>query len=120
MSSATIRGSARVVNNLIDNARSFSPPGGEVRVTLRRDRSEGAVEVIVDDDGPGIPPHALERIFERFYTDRPTRASARIPASACPSRARSSRRIVPDPRPQSHGAGRRRRARFIMRLPVPK
>ena len=27
--------------------------------------------ITVDDDGPGIPPHALERIFERFYTDRP-------------------------------------------------
>ena len=28
--------------------------------------------ITVDDDGPGIPPHALERIFERFYTDRPS------------------------------------------------
>ena len=27
--------------------------------------------ITVDDDGPGVPPHALERIFERFYTDRP-------------------------------------------------
>jgi len=58
-----------VINNLIDNAKSFSQPGGEVRVSVRRD--EDAVELIVDDDGPGIPPHALERIFERFYTDRP-------------------------------------------------
>ena len=28
--------------------------------------------IVVEDDGPGIPPHALERIFERFYTDRPS------------------------------------------------
>jgi two-component system sensor histidine kinase ChvG len=59
----------QVVNNLLDNARSFSPKGGTVRVTLRRLRN--TVELLVEDDGPGIPPHALERIFERFYTDRP-------------------------------------------------
>lgn len=59
----------QVINNLIDNARSFSAKGGEVRVTCRRVKD--AVEIIVDDDGPGIPPHALGRIFERFYTDRP-------------------------------------------------
>ncbi|MBS7538784.1 sensor histidine kinase [Ancylobacter lacus] len=59
----------QVINNLIDNARSFSPQGGEVRVTCRRLRDQ--VEIVVDDDGPGIPPHALTRIFERFYTDRP-------------------------------------------------
>ncbi|WP_374115042.1 stimulus-sensing domain-containing protein [Ancylobacter mangrovi] len=59
----------QVINNLIDNARSFSPKGGEVRVTCRR--LKDAVEIMVDDDGPGIPPHALTRIFERFYTDRP-------------------------------------------------
>jgi two-component system sensor histidine kinase ChvG len=59
----------QVVDNLVDNARSFSPPGGEVRVTCRRLRSD--IEIVVEDDGPGIPPEAMERIFERFYTQRP-------------------------------------------------
>lgn len=59
----------QVVSNLIDNARSFSPPGGTVRVTCRQLKDE--VEIVVDDDGPGIPADALQKIFERFYTDRP-------------------------------------------------
>jgi two-component system sensor histidine kinase ChvG len=59
----------QVINNLIDNARSFSPPGGTVRVTCRR--LKDTVDIVVDDDGPGIRPEALEKIFERFYTDRP-------------------------------------------------
>ena len=59
----------QVIDNLIANARSFSPGGGEVRIALSR--GSGLVRIVVDDDGPGIPPHALERIFERFYTDRP-------------------------------------------------
>ncbi len=59
----------QVVRNLIDNARSFSPPGATVRVAVSRVGDE--VRIVIDDDGPGIPDHALERIFERFYTDRP-------------------------------------------------
>ncbi|ALK10650.1 sensor histidine kinase [Blastochloris viridis] len=59
----------QVVHNLIDNARSFSPQGGTVRVVCRRLRDE--VEIAVEDDGPGIRPDALEKIFTRFYTDRP-------------------------------------------------
>jgi two-component system, OmpR family, sensor histidine kinase ChvG len=59
----------QVIDNLIENARSFSAPGSTVRVLCRRLRN--SVEIIVDDDGPGIRPDALERIFERFYTDRP-------------------------------------------------
>ncbi len=70
----------QVVNNLIDNARTFSELGGEVRVSLgraRRSAQEGqpprdGFEIVVEDDGPGVPDHALERIFERFYTDRPS------------------------------------------------
>ncbi len=66
----------QVINNLIDNARSFSPRGGIVRVGLRRtaegdDDERPGLEITVDDEGPGIPAHAFERIFERFYTDRP-------------------------------------------------
>jgi two-component system sensor histidine kinase ChvG len=60
---------SQVINNLIDNARSFSPAGGVVRVTCRRTGDE--IAIIVEDDGPGIRPDALEKIFERFYTDRP-------------------------------------------------
>jgi two-component system sensor histidine kinase ChvG len=59
----------QVVHNLIDNARSFSPESGVVRVTCRRRDKE--LEILVDDDGPGISPDAVEKIFDRFYTDRP-------------------------------------------------
>jgi two-component system, OmpR family, sensor histidine kinase ChvG len=59
----------QVINNLIDNARSFSPQGGNVRVTCKRHR--GDIDVVVDDDGPGIYPEAMEKIFDRFYTYRP-------------------------------------------------
>jgi two-component system sensor histidine kinase ChvG len=59
----------QVIDNLVSNARSFSPNGGIVRITCRRLKKE--VEIIIDDEGPGIPPDAQHRIFERFYTDRP-------------------------------------------------
>jgi two-component system, OmpR family, sensor histidine kinase ChvG len=70
---------AQVFTNLIDNACSFSRPGDEVRISVRRetgvsgelDQNRPQIVVTIDDDGPGVPPHALERIFERFYTDRP-------------------------------------------------
>ncbi len=59
----------QVFTNLIDNAVSFSPRNGVVHVRLKR--VERIVEISVQDQGSGIPHHALERIFERFYTDRP-------------------------------------------------
>lgn len=63
----------QVIRNLIDNARSFSPDGGEVRVMLEPPaQRSGLVRIIVEDDGPGIPPDNLESIFNRFYTKRPT------------------------------------------------
>lgn len=58
----------QVLNNLIDNASSFCRKDGVVRVAMQR-KADG-VEIVVEDDGPGIRPDQFERIFERFYTDR--------------------------------------------------
>ena len=59
----------QVVRNLIDNARSFTRPGTKINVRVKRAGPD--VEFRVEDSGPGIRPDNLERIFERFYTDRP-------------------------------------------------
>ncbi len=62
----------QVIDNLIDNARSFSPPGGTVLITCRRLKRE--IEIVVEDEGPGVPPDAFDKIFDRFYTHRPDQA----------------------------------------------
>ena len=64
---------SQVFRNLIDNARSFSKPGGEVRVALSGHKDE--ILVCVEDDGPGMPPENVETVFQRFYTSRPKGAA---------------------------------------------
>ena len=61
----------QVITNLVENARSFVPDDhGHITVTLER---AGKFNVIsIEDNGPGIRPDAIDRIFERFYTDRPS------------------------------------------------
>ncbi len=59
---------AQVVNNLIDNAISFSPPDGTVEIVVAR---PDQVELRVADQGPGVPVEARDAIFERFYSERP-------------------------------------------------
>lgn len=59
----------RVVANLVDNAISFSPPGGLVQIAATRDGDR--VLVRVDDEGPGVPAAAREAIFNRFHSIRP-------------------------------------------------
>lgn len=63
----------QVLRNLIDNARSFSPPGAtvEVRIEQTNDGPRTIARICVEDSGPGIPPDKAETIFNRFYTDRP-------------------------------------------------
>ena len=107
----------QVVNNLLDNARSFSPPEGTVRIRLRRDEAD--VEITIDDEGPGIPSHALERIFERFYTDRPDHGFGQNSGLGLSI----SRQIVEAHRGSIKAVNRgpdgapRRGARFVVRLP---
>ena len=60
---------AQVFRNLIGNAVSFSPPEG--KITVRADRHDGAVRVVVEDQGPGIPKGKESEIFSRFYSERP-------------------------------------------------
>jgi two-component system sensor histidine kinase ChvG len=105
----------QVLTNLIDNAISFSPENGTVTV---RARSAGRkVEILVEDEGPGIPEDRLEIIFDRFYSDRPATDTSRGKNSGLGLSI--SREIV-----QAHGGeivaenGASVGARFIVRLPV--
>lgn len=109
----------QVFNNLLDNARSFSAAGQSVLVTCRR--RDDVIVVTVEDEGPGIPDHALTRIFERFYTDRPDQGfgqnsglglsiSQQI-VEAHHGTIRAENRVDPEGRVQG--------ARFIVTLPVP-
>jgi two-component system phosphate regulon sensor histidine kinase PhoR len=56
----------QVISNLLDNAIKYGRSCGQVRVGARAVEGD-KVEVFVQDDGPGLPPEALERVFERFY-----------------------------------------------------
>jgi len=60
----------QVIQNLIDNGLSFSPEGGTLTVQAMR-LKEGGARVLVEDEGPGVPPDNLESIFQRFYSERP-------------------------------------------------
>lgn len=102
----------RVVANLVENAVKFSPPGTPIALScVSVDR---AVELRVDDAGPGIPPDKLELIFERFYRLR----SSSTPIPGTGLGLAICRRIV-----DAHGGriwaeNRECGARFVVRLPV--
>jgi two-component system sensor histidine kinase ChvG len=113
-----------VFRNLIDNARSFSPAGGVVTLSVRR--APQAVIAAVEDQGPGVPPENLESIFDRFYTERPRGGGERRQAFGGHSGLGLSiaRQIV-----ETHGGsiraenrtdaeGRILGARFVIHLPA--
>lgn len=56
------------LDNLLDNAQSFSPAGGRVVVNLQR--RDGVAEFTIEDQGPGVKSEDIERIFERYFSSR--------------------------------------------------
>jgi two-component system phosphate regulon sensor histidine kinase PhoR len=58
---------ARAVGNVLHNAIKFSPDAGRVEVRAQREADGESVVLSVADEGPGIPPEELDRIFERFF-----------------------------------------------------
>ncbi len=61
---------AQVFENIIINALSFTLPASQILVTLTRE--EHSILISFNDQGPGIPPGKEEKIFERFYSERPS------------------------------------------------
>ena len=75
---ATVSGDARqlctALSNVVENAIAYSPEGGHVGIGVERDVQH--VDVVVSDNGIGIPAHEVARIFERFYRIDPARSRA--------------------------------------------
>ncbi|EAP98716.1 Putative two-component system sensor protein [Janibacter sp. HTCC2649] len=67
---------AQVLANLLDNALQHTPPGGRVRVAVRKPDPDW-VEITVTDNGEGIDAHHLVHVFERFYRADPARSRVR-------------------------------------------
>ena len=109
----------QVFQNLITNSFSFSPQGGKVVVQIGLDGDW--VIARVEDEGPGIPPASLEKIFERFYSERPETEQFGIHSGLGLS---ISRQIVTahqgtiEAENLSSTDGKVLGARFIVRLPV--
>ncbi len=64
----------QVLGNILDNALHHTAPGGRVTVTLGRASADAVIRIA--DNGAGIPPAELERVFERFYRVDPSRVAA--------------------------------------------
>jgi len=105
----------QVLSNLLDNAGKYAPAGSTVSVIARREDDEVVIEVI--DEGPGVPPEDLERIFDKFY--RVTRLDRQVAGtglglSICRGLVEAHGGRISARSPVSGGRG----AAFTIRLPV--
>ena len=64
----------QVLRALLDNAVKFSPRGGRITITLTKEDEHAALAV--SDEGPGIPPGEIDRVFDRFYRGSSSRAKS--------------------------------------------
>ena len=122
---------SQVVSNLLDNAISFSPKNGKIRILCSLMRKSKEIEIAIEDEGRGIPEENLEKIFERFYTDRPEHEEfgknsglglniSRQIVTAHKGRIWAENRTLPSS-PQKQADGEKVQvigARFIIRLPI--
>ncbi len=105
---------SQVVGNLLDNAVTHTPEGGDVTVSAHANAD--AVEVVVADTGPGIAPDELQRVFDRFYRADPSRSRS---TGGTGLGLTIARRLV-----EAHGGSIEaesvvgRGSRFIIRLPA--
>jgi two-component system, OmpR family, manganese sensing sensor histidine kinase len=74
----------RLFTNLVSNSIQYTPPGGDVRVTLQSYLRHNSphLQVQVRDSGCGIPEEALPHVFERFYRVDPSRSKQSAPTTA--------------------------------------
>jgi two-component system, OmpR family, sensor histidine kinase BaeS len=108
-----------VLGNLLGNALRHTPPGGQVQVSAHGSTGRDQVDLVVADNGEGIPPDLLDRVFERFFRVDPARTRSGGGAGSGLGLT-ISRAIV-----EAHGgrvwaenAGRGLGARFVVRLPT--
>jgi two-component system sensor histidine kinase KdpD len=102
----------RVFCNLLENAAKYTPPGSKIEITARRDGDQ--VEIVVADNGPGLPPGREESLFEKFTRGRDESSVSGVGLGLAIVRAivtAHNGTIRAENRPEGG-------ARFIVRLPA--
>ena len=112
---------AQVLRNLIDNALTFSPADGEVRIKAELQSEGERVIITVEDDGPGVPEGNLEAVFDRFYTERPKGAQfgshSGLGLAICRQIVTAHKGTIHAENRQSAANGKIEGARFVVNVP---